>query len=175
MTQLMTLYIADDMYKPYMMGTRRLCQLETASVQGSLACLAPSFMTLCVQDGGGHQSDNDDMMSGSHDPGRPHPPTAPLSSCSSRRSSITDLAAMATEGEGKGGVVEWHAGTNEDTTCQQETQRDSEEEVIDVSELPSQQTPPTDTMTTTVLIDPPEDQLETQQVQLMSPQSGLSV
>ena len=42
-----------------------------------------------------------------------------------------------------------------------EGEGEGEEEVIDVSDLPSQ-TPPTATMTTTVLIDPPEDQLETQ-------------
>ena len=42
---------------------------------------------------------------------------------------------------------------------------EEEEEVIDVSDLPSQ-TPPTATMTTTVVIDPPEDQMEPQQVRL---------
>ena len=53
---------------------------------------------------------------------RPHPPAAPLSSSSSRRSSVTDLAAMATEAEGEGGggrergtgVVEWHPKSSED-------------------------------------------------------------
>ena len=50
---------------------------------------------------------------------RPHPPTTPLSSSSSRRSSVTDSVTMAT-GDGErggrergvgGGVVEWHPGT----------------------------------------------------------------
>ena len=63
---------------------------------------------------------SDDVMSESHDPARPHLPATPLSSSSSRRSSVTDGAAMTTEAEGRergSGVVEWRAGTtNEQTT-----------------------------------------------------------
>lgn len=55
------------------------------------------------------------MSSESRDTVRPHPPTTPLSSSSSRRSSVADMVTMATEGEHKEGggrergVVEWRA------------------------------------------------------------------
>ena len=77
-------------------------------------------ITSCsLQDASSHQSDSEELLSESHDP-RPHPPAGPLSSSSSRRSSITDLVTTATHGELEGvgreraGVVEWHPKTCED-------------------------------------------------------------
>ena len=83
--------------------------------------ISNNYYSRFAQDTSSRHSDEQEVMSESHDPVRPHPPATPLSSSSSRRSSVTDSAVTATEGDGRergvGGVVEWHAGTTpHDTT-----------------------------------------------------------